>query len=287
MKSLPFILQKPELLRRLASPFVAMWVQVDVIKRPNGVKFWYGPAEGIQIFCRMIDITPRFEMGVLEFVEIREPDVDDQDLNVPKAFGEALTIEKLTVADNEACADAGLALANRNRHEEILVLASVNPCGLAVRTPWGGAADFFSSPYFFSPASPRELSASAYYLMVGSGIELRRAGPADRQAVRRYDDRCLCLRDHDQPPQIDRRRLEPGEDLQLRQGQSPERHHLYRRGQPDAQRRLRLRCVFPHVPTALRSPAVSTESGSALDGHAYRCLRFKPPPCAPEMKPMA
>ena len=151
MKNPPFI-WKQQLLGRLTSPFVGMSVQVDVLKRPYTCKIWYSHGSEIEIYCRMFDIAPRIEVGVLEFSEVSERTADDLDLGVPKAFSDSLTIEKLTIIEQGFSVDSGLALANRHHGEEILIIASVQPCGLAVQTPWGGAADFFRSPYFFSPA---------------------------------------------------------------------------------------------------------------------------------------
>ena len=100
----------------------------------------------------MIDVAPRFEVGFLEFSETSERADDDLDLNVPRAFSDSLTIEKLTIIDEGVCVDSGVVLTNQGSHEEILIVADAQPYKLAVKTPWGGSAEFFSSPYFFSPA---------------------------------------------------------------------------------------------------------------------------------------
>jgi hypothetical protein len=134
------------LVEYLSRPFDRLAVEVDVVQRPVAVCLVRNHVPTIEISSRMHDVGDRAEVGVLRFAKGKGQNLDGLNIDLPSAFGTVATVEKLVIIEQEVRAESGIVFKNA-KGEEIVIVASAWPFGLAISIPWSSPLPKFNPEY--------------------------------------------------------------------------------------------------------------------------------------------
>jgi hypothetical protein len=92
---------------------------------------WRADKSGLRIRCRMKEINPRVEVGVLAFDVVHKLSDDEISLDVPSQFKTLAKVDKLTLNEDSVTTECGVSFWGAEG-SELMILASAAPYGLSV-----------------------------------------------------------------------------------------------------------------------------------------------------------
>jgi hypothetical protein len=147
MKNIPFHWEEEgSLVEYLSRPFDRLAVEVDIVQRPVAVCLVCNRVPTVEISSRMYDVDDRAEVGVLRFAKAGDQNRDGLNIDLPSAFGAVATVEKLIIIEREVRAESGIVFRNA-KAQEIVIVASSSPFGLAISIPWLSPLPKFNPEY--------------------------------------------------------------------------------------------------------------------------------------------